>query len=77
MTKKKIIACQIFTDELLAVLPEENKDIDINWIDAGLHANIDKLEITLEQSLKDSVEQGSDEIDVRQDLGRYDRIFGA
>jgi hypothetical protein len=29
MLKKKIIACQVFTDELLAVLPKEYRDIDI------------------------------------------------
>ena len=43
MVKKKLIACQIFTDELLAVLPEEYKDIDITWLNAGLHMNLDKL----------------------------------
>ena len=39
--KKKIIACQIFTEELLAVLPEEYRDIDITWLDAGLHSNLE------------------------------------
>ncbi len=58
--KKKIIASQIFTDELLAVLPEEYKDIDITWLDAGLHWNFDKLEFTLKQALKDSVAEGTD-----------------
>lgn len=52
MIKKKIIACQIFTDELFAVLPEEYRDIDITWLDAGLHMNLDKLESTLKQVLK-------------------------
>lgn len=60
MLKKKIIACQIFTDELLAVLPEEYKDIDITWFDAGLHMNLDKLEITLKQALKDAATEGVD-----------------
>jgi len=60
MVKKKLIACEIFTDELSAVLPEEYRDIDINWIDAGLHSDINKLEITLEQALKDSAAQGED-----------------
>lgn len=46
MVKKKIIACQVFTEELLAVLPEEYRDVDITWLDAGLHFNLDKLEFT-------------------------------
>jgi len=58
--KKKIIACQIFTDELSAVLPEEYKDIDITWLDAGLHANLDKLEIALKEALKDAATEGAD-----------------
>lgn len=58
--KKKIVACQIFTDELMAVLPDEYKDIDITWLDAGLHANLDKLEIALQEALKDAVTEGAD-----------------
>ena len=50
-SNKKIIACQVFTDELLAVLPEEYRDSDITWLDAGLHWNIDKLENTLKEAL--------------------------
>jgi len=60
--KKKIIACQIFTDELLAVLPDEYKDTDITWLDAGLHWNRDKLETTLKQALKDAATEGADAI---------------
>ena len=60
MNKKKIIACQIFTDELLAVLPEQYKDIDITWLDAGLHANLDKLEKALKRALMDAASEGAD-----------------
>lgn len=60
MDIKKIIACEIFTDELAAVLPDKYQNIEINWIDAGLHANLDKLELTLEQALKNSVAQSED-----------------
>ncbi len=59
MVKKRIIACQIFTDELLASLPEEYKEIDITWIDAGLHSDLDKLEIALKQALKDAAAEGA------------------
>jgi len=58
--KKKIIACQIFTEELMAALPEEYKDFDITWLNAGLHSNLDKLEITLKQALKEAATQGAD-----------------
>lgn len=53
--KKEIIACQIFTDELPAVLPEEYKDIEIVWLDAGLHCNLDAFTIALSRALKDAV----------------------
>ncbi len=52
MKKRKIIACQIFTDELSAILPEKDEDFDITWLDPGLHTNLDKLETTLKQALK-------------------------
>ena len=60
MIKKKISACQIFTDELPAVLPEEYRDIYITWLDPGLHYNFDKLEIALKQALKDAATEGAD-----------------
>ena len=60
MKKKKILACQIFTDELLAVLPEEYKNIDITWLDAGLHANLDKLKIALKHAINEAATEGAD-----------------
>jgi hypothetical protein len=60
MIKKKIIACQIFTDELLVVLSETHRDIDITWFDLGLHFNLDKLEIFIKQALKNAAAEGAD-----------------
>ena len=60
MAKKKIIACQIFTDELLAVLPEVYRDTDIIWLDPGLHYNLDKFEKAMKQALKDVGKEGVD-----------------
>ena len=60
MTKKKIIACQIFTDEVSAVLPEEYRNVDIIWLDAGLHMNLDELEVTLKEVLKAAEAEGAD-----------------
>lgn len=58
-TKIKIIACQVFTDELLAVLPEKYKNADILWLDAGLHWNLDKLETQLSQALEAAEAEGA------------------
>jgi hypothetical protein len=44
----------------LAVLPEEFRDIDITLLDAGLHWNLDKFEMTLKQALKDAATEGAD-----------------
>lgn len=60
MKRKKIIACQIFTDELSAVLPEANRGIDITWLDAGLHMNLDELELALKQALMAATAEGVD-----------------
>lgn len=62
INKKKIIACQVFTDELSAVLPEEYGDIEITWLDAGLHWNFDKFGNTLKQALKGAERE---EVDAR------------
>lgn len=58
--KKKIIACEIFTDELLAVLPETYRNIDITWLDSGQHMDLDKLEMTLKQEIRDAETEGVD-----------------
>lgn len=60
MAKKKIIACEVFIDELLAVLPEAYKDIDITWLDPGLHMDLDKLKMTLKQAVRDAETEGAD-----------------
>jgi hypothetical protein len=60
MNKKKIIACQIFNDELSAVLPEAYGDMDITWLNPGLHMNLDKLEMTLKQALGDAEAEGAE-----------------
>ena len=57
-SKKKIIACQIFTDELSAVLAEGYEDIDVVWLDAGLHMNFDALEANLKQALEEAATGG-------------------
>jgi hypothetical protein len=42
-TPKILIACRIFYDELQSVLPSR-PDLKVVWIDAALHANLDRLE---------------------------------
>ena len=58
--KKKIIGCQIFSDEITAVLPEQYKNIDITWINAGLHTSLEKLETTLKKALTEAEVEGVD-----------------
>ena len=60
LKKKKIIACQIFSDELSAVLPEEYRGIDITWLDPGLHMNLNELESALKQALEADAAEGAD-----------------
>lgn len=57
--RKLLIACKVFQDELTAVLPEDT-DCDVSWIDAGLHANFDRLEAALNEKLSEAAETGRD-----------------
>ncbi len=45
-TKRTLIACRIFEQELHAVLDPESrgKDIQIVWVDSGLHCDLNRLE---------------------------------
>jgi len=58
--KKKLIACKIFKDELTAVLPERYEDMDITWLDPGLHYNLDKIETAVRDELREAKTQGAD-----------------
>lgn len=51
MSKKlTLIGCGIFQAEIDHILAEENLDLDINWLEVGLHDNVERLEETLEQA---------------------------
>jgi len=45
-----IIGCGIFQEEIEHLLAEENLDIDIHWLEVGLHDNIERLEEALEEA---------------------------
>ncbi|SRR5208337_1926273 len=47
---KLIIACKIFYDELQSVLPS-NVDVEVVWVEAALHVNLDRLENELKSAL--------------------------
>jgi hypothetical protein len=49
-TRKTLISCRIFEDELQASLPEED-DWEIIWIGAGLHTDPEALHRELERFL--------------------------
>lgn len=48
-----IIACKIFYDELQAVLPA-NADVEVVWVEAALHVNLDRLENELKKALAET-----------------------
>jgi hypothetical protein len=60
-TKKCLIACRIFEDEFGAVLPED-ADLEITWINAGLHGDPEALHLELERALS---KRGEQEMDIR------------
>jgi hypothetical protein len=78
---KVIIACRVFYDELQQCLPSES-DTKITWIDAALHADLDRLEQRLEAAL---AEAGAASAEVQMFLGvgchpdmeRLARTYGA
>ncbi len=55
---KLLIACKIFYDELLSVLPS-NADVKVVWIEAALHVNPDRLEGELKAALADAATNGT------------------
>jgi hypothetical protein len=56
---KIIIACSVFEKELQACLPVEGKP-EIIWIDAGLHADLPRLEEQLRKVLEESQIDGTE-----------------
>jgi hypothetical protein len=62
---KVIIACRVFYDELQQCLPPES-DTEVIWIDAALHADLDRLEQELETVL---AEAGAAPAEVQMLLG--------
>jgi hypothetical protein len=82
MKKRKIlIACNVFEKELQACLPAEGRP-EIIWIDAGLHADLHRLEEQLTKALEESKGEGT-EVQVffgngcHPDICRLSRRFGA
>lgn len=54
-----LIACRVFEDELRHLLPP-NPDVQIIWLDAALHADLDRLEQELSRALSQAVEAGAE-----------------
>ena len=78
---KIMIACSIFEKELQACLPAEGSP-EIIWIDAGLHADLPRLEEQLTKVLEESQIDGT-EMQVffgsgcHPEIGRIAKRFGA
>lgn len=49
-----IIGCSIFQEELEHIVAEKRPDLKIKWLEVGLHDNIERLEETLDQQLKEA-----------------------
>jgi hypothetical protein len=62
---KVIIACKVFYEEMLQCLPPD-PDAEIIWIDAALHADLDRLEQELKSALTAA---GAADAEVRMFLG--------
>jgi len=79
--RKILIACNVFEKELQACLPDQAEHAII-WIDAGLHADLPRLERELTKALEESRIEGT-EVQVflgsgcHPDICRLARRFGA
>ncbi|SHE42074.1 Protein of unknown function [Desulfacinum infernum DSM 9756] len=56
---KVLIACRVFEDELKACLPWDEK-LEVVWVEAGLHADLDLLEKTLSRALSEAAAAGGE-----------------
>jgi hypothetical protein len=79
--RKILIACNVFEKELQACLPAEDRP-EIIWIDAGLHADLHRLEEQLTKALEESkVEETEVQVffgsGCHPDICRLSRRFGA
>jgi hypothetical protein len=52
-TNKLLIACKVFYDELQSILPLK-PELKIIWIEAALHANLNRLEGELKKALSEA-----------------------
>ncbi|MGA8140948.1 MAG: DUF1638 domain-containing protein [Desulfobaccales bacterium] len=78
---KIIIACKIFYDELQSVLPS-NVDVEVVWVEAALHVNLDRLENELKSALAAASANGAQiqlflGIGCHPDIVRLARDYGA
>ena len=50
--KVTLIACSIFQEELEHILKQDQPGLTINWLEVGLHENIERLEEELDRQLE-------------------------
>jgi hypothetical protein len=78
---KLIIACKIFYDELQSVLPA-HADVEVVWVEAALHVNLDRLENELKAALSAAATNGAQiqlflGIGCHPDIVKLSREYGA
>ena len=69
-----LIACKVFEDELQHLLPPKT-DLQIIWLDAALHADLERLERELTAALSQAVEAGA-EVQLFLGTGCHPDIIG-
>ena len=69
-----LIACRVFEDELQHLLPPKT-DLQILWLDAALHADLERLERALTAALSQALEAGA-EVQLFLGTGCHPDIIG-
>ena len=58
MDKITLAGCGIFQEEVEYILKEDHPEVEINWLEVGLHDNIERLEEVLEAAALDHRQAG-------------------
>jgi hypothetical protein len=53
-----LIGCSIFQEEVENILAGEGRQVEIEWLEVGLHDNLERLESVLKQTFEEKQRQG-------------------
>ena len=60
-----LIACAIFKEEVERLLADADLNLNIQWLEVGLHDNIERLEEILDKAIAGARRQGAQVIKLR------------